>query len=310
MIGEAFTIDSQLLGETRRINVFTPSVYGSKIDGPMPLLYVLDGGTDEDFLHVTGLVQVLVSNGSMRPFVVVGIENTQRQRDMTGPTASEQDRAIAPIVGQSAVFRRFIASELAPAVKARYRTTDEAAIMGESLAGLFVVETFVLEPDLFDAYIAVDPSLWWADAELVTSAAERLRTSKLRGTSIFLASSNEPTLSQLVARLADVLAVRHAAGLSSYHEHFPDESHATLYHSAAMRAFRTLFAPPSARQEGGRPAVEARATRRPQRGPARDLAVAIQMMCRRPLPEGLARIFTWSTAKPDRRMRATKAWSG
>lgn len=48
-----------------------------------------------------------------------------------------------------------------PVVAARYRATAEAAIIGESLAGLFIVDTLVARPDLFDTYIALDPSLWW-----------------------------------------------------------------------------------------------------------------------------------------------------
>ena len=47
--------------------------------------------------------------------------------------------------------------------------------MGESLAGLFVVETFFLEPELFDTYIAIDPSLWWNNQKLVEDSAARLR---------------------------------------------------------------------------------------------------------------------------------------
>ena len=60
---------------------------------------VPDGGVAEDFLHVAGLVQVSVGNGTMRPFLLVGIENTERRRDMTGPTENENDRKIAPRVG-------------------------------------------------------------------------------------------------------------------------------------------------------------------------------------------------------------------
>src|SRR5262249_44440530 len=124
-IGETFTIDSRVLGETRRINVFVPTIYGEAIDAAMPVLYMPDGGLGEDFLHVAGLVQVSVSSGAMRPFVLVGIENTQRRRDMTGPTTNEEDEEIAPVVGGSAAFRRFIADELMPAVEQRYRVTDE-----------------------------------------------------------------------------------------------------------------------------------------------------------------------------------------
>lgn len=243
VIGETFTIDSRALGEVRRINVFVPTVYGAAIDAPLSVLYVPDGGMAEDFLHVAGLVQVSVSNGTMRPFMVVGIENTQRRRDMTGPTTNAEDRAIAPIVGGSGAFRSFIADELMPIVSERYRTTDETAIMGESLAGLFVIETFFLAPALFDAYIALDPSLWWADHALVSSAAERLAARPPQGMSVFLASSSAPELALPTSRLAEVFAAHAPLGFSAHYEHFPGESHATLYHPGALRALRVLLGP-------------------------------------------------------------------
>src|SRR5262245_20886261 len=139
-IGETFTIASSLLNETRRINVYWPPTYDERPDLRLPVLYMPDGGMAEDFLHIAGLVQVSVGNATMRPFILVGIENTERRRDMTGPTDNPDDRKIAPRVGGSAAFRRFIKEELKPAVNARYRTTAESAIVGESLAGLFVME--------------------------------------------------------------------------------------------------------------------------------------------------------------------------
>jgi uncharacterized protein len=167
VIGETFTIESKILGETRRINIYATHPYGESEDTPLPVLYMPDGGIAEDFLHVAGLIQVSVGNGTMRPFLLVGIENTQRRRDLTGPTENPEDKKIAPKVGESNAFRKFIRKELMPEIKQRYRTTDETAIVGESLAGLFVVETFLLEPDMFDTYIAFDPSLWWNNQNLV-----------------------------------------------------------------------------------------------------------------------------------------------
>src|SRR5262245_65964247 len=84
-VGESFTVDSRVMGEARRVNVLVPTVYGQKIEGPMPVLYMLDGGVDEDFLHVAGLVRVVVSNGGLGPLLRVGIPNEQRWRDMPGP---------------------------------------------------------------------------------------------------------------------------------------------------------------------------------------------------------------------------------
>ncbi|MDQ3918892.1 MAG: alpha/beta hydrolase-fold protein [Acidobacteriota bacterium] len=241
VIGETFTINSRILNETRRINVYLPPGYKESAGLRLPVLYMPDGGIAEDFLHVAGLVQVSVGNGTMRPFLLVGIENTQRRRDMTGPTENENDKKIAPRVGGSAAFRRFIRDELMPRVKARYRTTDERAIVGESLAGLFVVETFLLEPDLFDTYIAFDPSLWWNDQKLVDGAGARLRARTQTGKTLYLASSGEDR--EATQRFADVLGKDAPPGLSWHYEKMPEEKHSTIYHPAALRAFRAVFKP-------------------------------------------------------------------
>ena len=243
VIGETFTIESKPLGETRRINVYLPPGYADSKDARVPVLYMPDGGLAEDFLHVAGLVQVSVGNGTMRPVLLVGIENTQRRRDMTGPTEVEADKKIAPVVGQSEAFRKFIRDELMPQVKDRYRTTGETAIVGESLAGLFVVETFLLEPDLFDTFIAIDPSLWWNKRQLVDGAGERLRAQPKLKKTLFLATSDEKGIVEPTTRLAEVLGQDAPAGVRWQHKKMPEETHGTIYHPAALQAFRTVFKP-------------------------------------------------------------------
>jgi uncharacterized protein len=240
-IGETFTLSSHVLGETRRINVYRPTIHGDTAGLRLPVLYMPDGGIGEDFLHIAGLVQISVMNGTMRPFLLVGIENTERRHDLTGPTEVAADSAIAARVGGSAAFRRFIRTELMPAIDARYRTTDEAAIVGESLAGLFIVETFLLEPDLFDTYIAFDPSLWWNDRSLLDDAARRLGAGDYHGKTLYLASSSEESIAPLTRRLANALESESPAGAAWQYHLMPEESHATIYHPAALAAFRRLF---------------------------------------------------------------------
>jgi uncharacterized protein len=243
VIGETLTIDSKILREKRRINVYLPSGYKDSPAERFPVLYMPDGGLAEDFLHVAGLVQVSVGNGTMRPFVLVGIENTERRRDMTGPTENEADKKIAPRVGGSENFRKFIRDELMPQIKTRYRTSDETAIVGESLAGLFVIETFLLEPNLFDTYIAFDPSLWWNDQKLLSGAEKRLAARPELKKTLFFASSDEKGIIETAVRLSDILTKRTPAGLRWHYEKMPDEQHSTIYHPAALKAFRALFKP-------------------------------------------------------------------
>lgn len=247
-IGETFTIHSQVLSETRRINVYLPPPYTATAIDRFPVLYMPDGGMAEDFLHVAGLVQVSVGNGTMRPMVLVGIENTERRRDLTGPTTVAEDRRIAPRVGGSAEFRSFIRTELIPEIERRYRTTRERAIIGESLAGLFIMETLFLEPALFDTYIAFDPSLWWNSGELLRSAAERLRAGVGQGKSLFVASSSEPQIAPLVATLGERLRADAPRDLRWSMEVMPGETHGTIYHPAALLAIRRLLHPDSTRR--------------------------------------------------------------
>jgi predicted alpha/beta superfamily hydrolase len=243
VIGETFTIESRVLHEIRRINVYMPPESGGSARTGLPVLYMPDGGVAEDFLHVAGLVQVSVGNGTMRPFLLVGIENTERRRDMTGPTENTEDRKIAPRVGGSGAFRRFLREELMPQVKRRYRTTNETAIVGESLAGLFVVETFLLEPDLFDTYIAIDPSLWWNDHRLVLDSGQLLRARPGLNKALYLAFSSEERVPGVARQFVDVLRKNAPKGVRWHSEEMPEETHATIYHPAALKAFREMFKP-------------------------------------------------------------------
>ncbi len=242
-IGDTFTLWSEVLGEARRINVYAPAGYAGSDTLRLPVLYMPDGGIAEDFLHIAGLVQISSLNGTMRPHLLVGIENTERRRDLTGPTTVASDREIAPRVGGSAAFRTFLRDELRPAIDAAYRTTGETAIVGESLAGLFVVETLLLESGLFDAYIAIDPSLWWNGERLAQDAVDALAGQPDLAATLYLATSGQPELAAITQRLAKALTTAAPEGLTLYHAHLPDEHHWTVYHPAALAAFRVVFAP-------------------------------------------------------------------
>jgi uncharacterized protein len=224
---DSFSVASQALGETRRVNVYRPA--DASPGARLPVLYMPDGGLDEDFPHVVNTVDSLIRLRVVRPVIVVGIPNTQRRRDLTGPTRVASDSAIAPRVGGSAAFRRFIRDELMPAVNRRYRTTDERSIVGESLAGLFIVETFLADPDLFRHYIALDPSLWWNGGALVDSAATRLAAFDKGPRTLFLASSDVRDIAEGTARLAKLVEAWKPRGLVWTYVPRPDLTHATIF---------------------------------------------------------------------------------
>ncbi|WP_224247891.1 alpha/beta hydrolase [Hyalangium gracile] len=240
---QSFTLESAKLKETRRINVYTPPGYDAAGSTSYPVLYMPDGGLQEDFPHVATTIDTAIRAGEMRPLVLVGIENTERRRDMTGPTEVDEDRKIAKRVGGSAAFRAFIRDELMPHVSRKYRVTSETAIIGESLAGLFIVETFFLEPKLFGTYIALSPSLWWNNEALVKKASQRLERWPAPRARLYLSSADEDNIAPAAASLAEVLRKKAPAELKWQYEPRPDLRHDNIYRSSSPQVLRKWFAP-------------------------------------------------------------------
>lgn len=237
---ESFSIDSRAVAEQRPIHVYTPPGYGVG-SAAFPVVYMLDGGLEEDFPHVVNTIDSLIALKVIRPVLVVGIENTQRRRDLTGPTSVASDSAIAPRVGGSAAFRRFIRDELMPEIRRRYRCTDETTIVGESLAGLFIVETLLLEPSLFHKYIALSPSVWWNRRELVRTSGARLAAAAGLERSLYLSSANEAEIADGAAALSAALASSAPPGLTWDYLPRPDLEHNTIFRAVAPGAFAKLL---------------------------------------------------------------------
>jgi predicted alpha/beta superfamily hydrolase len=237
---ETFTIKSAAVGEDRKVNVYTPPQYALS-SRKFPVLYMPDGGIDEDFPHVIRTVDSLIALGAIRPIIVVGVPNTQRRRDLTGPTRVKSDSAIAPRVGGSAAFRLFLSVELIPEINRRYRTTDERGIMGESLAGLFVVETFLEQPDLFTHYIAFDPSVWWNNGALIDSAPPRIRAMDAKSRTLFLATSFEPSTVEGTVRLVGMIKAEPPRKLRWTYTPRTELSHATIFRGAKPGAIVDAF---------------------------------------------------------------------
>lgn len=239
----SFAIKSTVLKETRHINVYTPPGYAAHKNTRYPVLYMPDGGLQEDFPHVASDIDNGIRAGQVRPMIVIGIENTERRRDMTGPTTVASDRKIAPHVGDSAAFRAFIADELMPQVRRRYRTNGRTAIVGESLAGLFVVETFLEQPKLFDTSIALSPSLWWNNESLTRGAAARLRAWPGFTRTLYLASASDDDIGNAMQTLVAALRSTAPKGLTWYYEPRPDLHHRDIYRRASPGVFRKIFPP-------------------------------------------------------------------
>jgi predicted alpha/beta superfamily hydrolase len=240
VLGDTLTIDSKILGQQRVINVYVPPGYATSQDR-YPVLYMPDGGMAEDFPHVVGSVDVSIKNAIIRPLIVVGIENIDRRHDLASQSVLAEEQKLAPNAGGTEQFRAFLRDELRPFIAARYRTNDETALIGESLAGLFVIETFLLEPTLFDSYIAADPSVWWNEQATVGEANVRLAWWTAGKRFLYFATAEtQPGIDVLKT----ALRIQAPEGVTWIHDPMPDATHATIFPTAALHGIRAAFARP------------------------------------------------------------------
>ncbi len=164
VIGEELTFFSKVLNEDRKILVRLPQDYVYS-DKRYPVLYVLDG---EFFYHqANGAVNFLsecsyIYNNPVPEMIIVGIVNVDRNRDYTPTYAPNQLGSLYyPTSGKADKFLNFLEKELIPVIDKEYRTQPFRALTGWSFGGLFTIYTYVNKPELFSAYLAISPSLWW-----------------------------------------------------------------------------------------------------------------------------------------------------
>ncbi len=251
MLGITDEIQSTLLKEKRTINIYFPEGYNKNDTVKYPVIYLLDGGADEDFIHIVGLVQFNNFSWINRvpPSIVVGIANTDRKRDFAYPTTIEADKKRYPTAGKSDNFIAFIEKELQPYIEKTYKGNQTKTLIGQSLGGLLATEILLKKPSLFNKYIIVSPSLWWDDASLLKQTSAILQESFTQQTDVYigvgkegLAPSAIPHVMEVDANLlVEKLRTTKSKSLTVHFDYLPQEDHATISHQAVFNAFRLLY---------------------------------------------------------------------
>lgn len=245
-LGFTHEFRSKVLGDVRKINIYLPE-HIAEPGRTFPVLVLLDGGVKEDFVHIAGLTQITAAYGQGQEMILIGVEGVDRRHDLTPPSSVAADHKVAPTSGGSEAYRRFLVDELLPWIRATFPNQGRTALMGESLAGLFVLDTMLHEPTAFDDYVSVSPSLWWDGGRLARDAAATLRRTPFAGRRLWLGLDTPPPPAEQARRergLQDALVggLRSSApkGLWWRSMRFV-EGHASVYHPAALQALRALY---------------------------------------------------------------------
>lgn len=187
LVGKIESIYSKVLNENRKIWIYSPihtAPHGDS-DKRYPVLYLFDG--EAHFYSTVGIIQQLSQangNGVLPEMIVVGIENTNRFRDLIPafPAADEIENA--------SPFVKFLSSELMPYIEERYPTAPYKVVVGHSLGGLTAIDLLTNYPKLFNACIAIDPSLWFNNEKYLNQYLSKLKKQPLDNKKLFIGIAN------------------------------------------------------------------------------------------------------------------------
>jgi predicted alpha/beta superfamily hydrolase len=241
-IGVIDSLYSQELGEIRHLNVYLPENYSPDSATAYPVIYLLDGSANEDFVHVVGVVQFLTMIGSMLPSIVVGIANVDRKRDFTFPTHVQEDLMDFPTTGHSDKFIAFLEKELITHVTSHYKTNGQRLIIGQSLGGLLACEVLLKKNTLFTDYVIVSPSLWWDNESLLNEAPQLLSVASFNKQWVFLTVGTEGEEMEVPAKkIGEMLKDSTDNQLNVVFHPLPQEDHLTILHNAVYTALMEKY---------------------------------------------------------------------
>ncbi|MGZ5191628.1 MAG: alpha/beta hydrolase, partial [Flavisolibacter sp.] len=265
VIGTWDTLNSKILKEQRKFSIYLPPSYRAENKNlRFPVLYLLDG--DGHFHSVSGLVQQLaggVNGNTLFPeLIIIAIHNTDRTRDLTpiadrlDPTGKEVEFLKTSGGGES--FVRFLNLELIPHIEATYNTAPYRLLVGHSFGGLFAMHVLLHHTEMFNSYISIDPSMWWAKNALLKQADTIFAQKKFNGRSLFLGIANTLPIKQTfeavekdtmpntahirsIKNLVSIAEKNKSNGLRFSWQYYGDDDHGSVPLIAEYHGLRYIF---------------------------------------------------------------------
>ena len=251
--GSADTVYSRVLQEERAYWIHLPENYADSVQKTYPVIYLLDGDL---FFHALVAVQRSYSRGRqpvMPECIIVGILNTDRTRDFT-PSKSAYRRdgkrydGDMETGGGSESFTNYLTNELRNKITKTYRTNNFNIIIGHSFGGLFVLNTLLFYSELFNIYVALDPSFWWDNGKFSKEADKLFETKQFKEVKLYLGiaakirtDANNINLSTATNFINNTLPKAIENGLTVKYKIFLDETHGTVPIPGISDALKIIF---------------------------------------------------------------------
>jgi uncharacterized protein len=247
-------LSSKQTGADYQLFVSLPLDY-DKSRKSYPVVYMLDA--DYSFALVRNVVQHFVEREDLPPVILVAIAypgaatdretyKKNRTRDYTPAHAPSggYGTEYQKVSGGGPKFRSFIATELMPLIERRFRTRpNDRTIIGHSYGGLFATYVLLTEPTMFQRYIIVSPSLWYANRVALTMEETAAQSGIRPDARVFfgVGGLESSVMSDDLAELYRNLRRRNNPRLDMSMRIFDGERHNSVFPGAVTRGLLTVF---------------------------------------------------------------------
>jgi predicted alpha/beta superfamily hydrolase len=226
---------SAKVGEAREFWVSLPDRYGEGVER-YPVVYMMDG----DFNFNSGGIGALrhaAQLGEIPEFIIVGIRNTDRSKDIFPEVVTYSDSSKAG--GRANQYLDFIHEELMSRIDTEYRTENFRVLYGTSNSGFTAVYALFRTPAMADAYVAASATLSIPYFRRERDGLVRDFKGGRRRLSLVMGENDFPTVISQNGALKEQISMAAPAGLSCRLTVIPDGGHVPA--NSLIEGLRALF---------------------------------------------------------------------
>ena len=229
------SLRSTVLGETREVWVSLPDGYLTNQER-YPVVYMLDG--EINFSSGTlGGIRHAAQSGEIPEFIVVGIPNTDRGKDIFPEKVTYADGTSDG--GRANEFLAFIETELIPSIESEYRTERYRVLYGTSNTGFTAVYALFHSPALADTVIAASATLGVPSFQRSLETSVSAFSDGRRRLILVMGVRYLPTVGSLNGARAEAVAMAAPAGLTCRLAVIRDDEHVPV--TSLVEGLRLAF---------------------------------------------------------------------
>jgi predicted alpha/beta superfamily hydrolase len=241
---EVHRIHSRVLNQDRQIYIHVPKLDSADVNKALPVLYLLDG---ENHFHIlSAYIEYLRHWHIIPPMIIVGIVSADRMKDLTpNHSLTNFDGKVDSnykTSGGNEQFFNFIQQELMPYMEANYKTGSFKIFAGHSFGGNTAINCMLTRPEMFDAYIAISPSLWFGNKYVLQLAKQKLPHLPVGDKKLFYSVGNEGgNFRNDVLQFNELLKRNSLKKFDYEYKYYPNEDHMTETIPAYYDALRFIY---------------------------------------------------------------------